>query len=237
MKTNCHTYSLIVFTLLFYCNVASAFVPGDTIRAKYIKLTDEKVKYPYQPIVIKTSPTAFLWGGVFPMTAEYRLMVEMPSARKQTEQLGISLLGKSILLKAIEKAAGYQSLLYKVKGWRLQYAHKFFLIGKKKYAPYGFYAAPMVSFTNAKISRGLNRYYKNVYYDVKHFNMNIILGVQGGGNKRLTFDLYFGLGYKNNKISYHYSNNTFVPIDTKDFGILYNSHLNGVFGLNVGYSL
>jgi hypothetical protein len=224
------TYVFIL--LLLICKPASAMIPADTIR----KAPKPKVQkeYPYQPILIKTSPTAFLWGGIFPLTAEYRIAFEMTGNRKQSDQLAISYLGKSLFLMIYEKAAQPQVPRFKVNGYRVQYAHKFYLVTKRGFAPFGFYFGPLISYSNAKVSVGLNRYYKNVYYDFHHLNLNVMIGIQTGKYKRRATDIYFGLGYKNNKVNYHYTNNTGITIDTKDFGPLYNSHINAVFGINVG---
>jgi hypothetical protein len=123
-----------------------------------------------------------------------------------------------------------------VNGWRIQYAHKFYLVGRRRYAPFGFYVAPMVSYANARVSLGLKRYYDNVYYDFRHFNVNGIIGVQAGKANRVTFDLYAGLGYKTNKLYYHINSSKILRLDTEEFGAVYNSNLNGVFGINLGYA-
>jgi hypothetical protein len=212
----------------------NAEIVGDTIRLQPKEKKTFVRNYPYQPVVIKTSPTAFLAGGVFPFTSEYRLMLEMTGSRKQSDELGISYLGKNVFLDPILRASGYGDVVFKVNGYRLQYAHKFYLVSRRGYAPYGFFVGPLISYANAKVSIGLNRYYKNVYYEFNHLNANIMIGVQTGKYTKLATEIYFGLGYRNNIVRYHYHNNTTIPIDTKDFGKLYNSHINAVFGLNVG---
>ncbi|MBL7884800.1 MAG: hypothetical protein JNL69_12075 [Bacteroidia bacterium] len=230
-----------IFVFLFGLTVGSvnvfAYELGDTVSLKKNK-TASKKEYPYQPTVFKTSPTAFLWGGVFPLTSEYRFMVEMPSARAQSEQIAISVLGKNIFWTAMESSANVSTdRMLKVKGWRLQYAHKYYLVNKRHHSPYGFYVGPLISYTNAKISIGLNRYYSQAYFDVRNFNANLMMGVQFGKFKRTTMDIYWGIGYKHNEIYYH--SNTFKSsvIDTREFGDFYSSNVNLVFGINLGYSL
>lgn len=218
------------------CIVPASLAQVDTIyKAQPIK-TKTKAPVFIPPFILKTSPTAFLWGGVFPFTAEYRLMAEITTGRRQSQQAGISYLGKSLFLEAIEKSQNIRNTEFKVSGWRVQYAIKFFWIGKRHHAPYGFYFGPMVSYANAHISLGLKRYYSNAYFDFRHFNINGIIGVQAGKINRVTLDIYAGLGYKNNKVWYHSTNNKMEVFDTEEFGDLYNSHLNGVFGVNLGYS-
>jgi hypothetical protein len=232
------TYCLLFFITFLPASVHA--IETDTIiNKKPIKKDPVRAKIHNPPLVIKTSPTAFLWGAIFPpFTAEYRLMAEISSGKRQSEQLGISYLGKNIFLNAIEKAANVRTgNSFKVEGWRIQYAHKFYLVGRRHYAPFGFYVAPMVSYANARVSLGLNRYYQDVYFDFRHFNVNGIIGVQAGKLHRLTFDIYAGLGYKTNKVFYHPNSYKLLPYDTEEFGATYNSHLNGVFGINIGYAL
>jgi hypothetical protein len=214
---------------------SSAFESGDTIINKIKPVESLKSKIFVPPLVIKTSPTAFLFGGVFPFTAEYLLMAEVTSGKRQSEQFGISYLGKNIFLKALENSINLKNY-YVVQGWKLQYAHKFFWIGRRHYAPYGFYFAPMISYANARVSLGLQRHYSQAYFDFRHLNINGIIGVQAGKINRLTIDIYGGLGYKTNKVFYHSGDYQYFQYDTKDFGEFYNSHLNLLFGINLGYS-
>jgi hypothetical protein len=222
---------LIFLFLLIYPAFRAFAADADTLRLNPI--TKPKPVY-YQPLVIKTSPTAFLWGGVFPFTSEYRLAIEINSSRTQSEQLSLSWLGKGIFVRT---AYGLINQDINVIGWRLQYAHKFYLIRKSKFAPYGFYVAPLVSYATAQIASGKKNYNHGAYLDFRNFNVNTIVGIQIGKLHRLTFDAYAGLGYRKNKIFYHYANGRTIPYDTKQFGDLYNLPLNGVFGINLGYSL
>lgn len=203
---------------------------GDTLKLPPVPT---KKAY-YQPLVVKTSPTALLWGGVFPFTSEFRLMIEATSSRTQSEQISISYLTSNFFLATV---AALSNIKLKASGWRLQYAHKFYLIRKKKFAPYGFYVAPLVSYSNANVYLGSNRYYQKEYLEFKHFNINAIIGVQIGKFHRVTMDSYFGLGYRKNRVYAHYSNTNVVQYNTADFGELYNLPLNVVFGINLGYSL
>lgn len=224
--------SILILALTLLCPVFKAFASdGDTVRLNPV---EKKRPVYYQPLVLKTSPTAFLWGGIFPFTSEYRFMIEINSGRKQSEQLSLSWLGKGLFVRA---ANGFLNQDIDVIGWRIQYAHKFYLIGRNKFAPYGFYVAPLISYANAHISSGKKSYNRGAYLDFRHLNINGIVGIQLGKLHRLTFDAYAGLGYRKNKVFYHYANGRLVPYDTNEFGDLYNISLNAVFGINLGYSL
>lgn len=229
-------YSIIL--LLIHTSLLGFELNVDTLVIKpFVK--KQKV-YPYQPLVIKTSPTALLYGGVLPFSSEYRIMVEMPSNRTQSEQIAFSIIGKNIIFNQVDKNTP-NSLTnrfgFKVSGWRLQYAHKFYLVNRRHHSPYGFYVAPLVSYTTINIAIGSNRFLKTAYYDIRQFNINGIIGVQAGKKNRLTFDVYGGIGYKNNKVYYHTNTYTVTPFDQEDFGDFFNSNVNLVFGINLGYSL
>jgi hypothetical protein len=237
MKRKKITY-LIFFSFMLYNLSSSAYTPIDTLIIKKPKVRTLKDKIFNSPLVLKTSLTGLLWGAIYPpFTAEYRLIAEITSGKKQSEQIAISVLGKNLFYKALEKASNIPTdYIFKVSGWRLQYAHKFYLVNRRHYAPYGFYVGPLVSYTDAHISVGLNRYYHQTYYDFRHLNADIIAGLQVGKMNRLTLDIYAGAGYKTNKVFYHATTYSIIPYDTSGFGDIYNTHLNVVFGINLGYS-
>lgn len=209
---------------------------SDTV-VKLKPLPVRKKPYPYQPVVIKTSPTAFLAGGIFPLTSEYRLCMEIASSRTQSEQLSLSLIQKNIFFYLAERMDNTSTnRTFKVNGFRIQYAHKFYLVNRNHHAPYGFYFAPLISYTNAQISLGLKRYYSKTYWDFNHFNLDMTFGVQVGKKDRLTLEVYGGIGYKKNTVYYHANTFKVTPYDTGDFGTFYNSNVHLLFGVNVGWS-
>ena len=215
------------------CIIASAVVDGDTIR---MPVPAPKKAYPLQPVLLKSNPLAILWGPI-PFTAEYRIVAEITTGLKQSSQVGISVFSTSPIWKTIEKAAKIPSYYrLKVSGWRIQVAHKFYLLRHKRYAPFGFYISPNVSYSNAHISIGLHRYYRQNYFDFRHFNANILAGVQIGRNRRFTMDIFSGIGYKKNTVLFHATSNVILPYDTEDFGAFYNSNIKLVFGINFGYA-
>ncbi len=215
------------------CSITASSL-SDTIRTDSEK---KKKTYPLQPTIIKTSLSGFLWGGVFPFTSEYRASVEIPTGKKQSDQVALSILGKNIFWKAFEKASK-QSLndVLKVSGYRIQYAHKFY-IKRRQNAPYGFYVAPHFSYTNAKIALGFKRYYNQTYFDVRHFNANLIFGVQRGSIGRFSMDICGGFGYKTNSVYYHATSYRIQKYDTTDFGEYYNNNFHLMFDMSICYSL
>ncbi len=209
---------------------------GDTI--KLAAAPKKKKPYPpLQPLVLKTSPTGFLAGGVPPFTSEYRFTAEITTGRKQSEQVSISYLGKNVIWTAFEKISKQPSSdIFKVSGWRIQYAHKFYLVNRRHHSPFGFYVAPHFSYTNAKVSWGLNRYYHDTYWDIRHLNANLLIGVQMGKIGKLTMDICAGAGYKTNTVYYHATSYRITKYDTSDLGEYYNGHVHLLFDISLGYA-
>ncbi|MGQ0828820.1 MAG: hypothetical protein ACT4ON_10540 [Bacteroidota bacterium] len=224
----------LVFSLMLQ-SVTYGLSPTDTIRLNPIP--KKTTPYPQQPIIIKTNPTAILWGPIF-FTAEYRLMVEMPSSKNQSIQFGISYLGKSPIWAIVEKQAGtgWQPH-FVINGIRIQFANKFYLTRKKYGSPFGFYIAPHVSYSNAHISLSKSRAYRKVYIDATQFSANLLVGLQVGRGKKFTADVFAGLGYKKNTWIYHSTSYKSTPYDTEDFGVLFNFPIKLTLGLNLGWAL
>lgn len=234
MKLKQIKYCLLI-SFIINCIASNSFAEGDTIRLPPPP-APKKEFYP-QPMLLKTNPLAILWGPI-PFTSEYRVVAEITTGRTQSSQIGISYLSISpawILFEKIAQVPGNFQL--KVKGWRLQVAHKFYLISRRKYAPFGFYVSPNVSYSNARLSFGLNQYIRQNYFDFNHLNANILIGVQVGRNSRITMDLFGGVGYKQNTVRYHVNNYRIIPFDTKDFGEFYNSPVKLTLGINFGYAI
>lgn len=223
--------------LILQCVTSKAITVGDTIIVKPI----EKKKKPYpalQPLILKTSASGFLAGGsVLLFTSEYRFCAEITTGRKQSDQVAVSYLGKNVVWTLAEKTSNSPANdILKVKGVRLQYTHKFYLVNRRHQAPFGFYFGPHFSYTNAKIFLGLNRYYHNTYFDVKHVNADLIFGVQVGKPGRVTLDISAGGGWKSNTINYHHNSYKITPYDPKDIGEYYNGHVHLFFDLSFGYA-
>ncbi len=223
---------VLLLSLLLVCGFAYSFVEGDTIRLKPVPV--QKKEFYSQPLLIKSNPLAILWGPI-PFTAEYRIVAEIPTSRTQSTQVGISYLGISPLLRAIENAVkGPSNYQLEFKGWRIQVAQRYYLISRKQYAPFGFYVSPNFSYSTARLMIK-NHQYPN--YNFTHFDANVFVGVQVGRNSRFTIDIFGGLGYKKNKVYYHSSINHSTLYDTKDFGNPFNSSKKITIGFNFGWAI
>lgn len=207
----------------------------DTIRLK--EIVKPKKVYPRQPTLIKTNPFAVLWGPI-PFTSEYKLVIEIPTTKKQSIQVGISYFRKSPILGIYELQNNnqYDPKLI-ITGFRLQVANKFYLIRKKYASPFGFFVAPHVSYSNAHISIGKQRALRSAYYDITHFNINLLAGVQVGRGKKMTAEVFGGIGYKKNTWNYHSPPNKISPIDMEELGKYYNSNIKLTLGFTLGRAL
>ena len=187
--------------------------------------------------VYKTNPFSIIWGPI-PYTAEYKLIREMAFAPQSSFVFGISFLGKSPLLSAAENSqqtnginnsAPNQEL--KVRGWRFQMGYRYYL-GKRK-APRGFWCGPQLSWANAIIStKSWNA--ANNYLEVTHFNVNALAGYQVIIRDKVSFDFFFGLGYKKNTWWEHYAGRTYVIHDFDDITPLYGTPVKITLGINFG---
>lgn len=227
-----------LFSLLLYSANAHTLSPADTIRLKPV--VKKTTPYPHQPVLIKTNPFSVLWGPV-PLTAEYRLMIEMPSSKNQSLQFGISYLGKSPIWALVEKKSktGFHPLDFVITGLSIQVANKFYFERKKNGSPFGYYIAPEFCYSNAHISLSKFRAYRKTYIDATQLSANIIIGHQvgRGAKKRFTTDVYAGLGYKKNIWIYHANTFTTGPYNTSDFGKFFNSDVKVSFGINLGWAI
>lgn len=187
--------------------------------------------------VIKTNPLAILWGSI-PLTAEYRVMIELTSSKNQSDQIGISYLGKSPVLELFEDSIENLDLLI-VRGIRFQGAHKFYInrpggplgLSYSEYAPHGFYISPHLSYSSVKFStKAANS--RDVFIKVTHFNANLLFGYQLIPGF-WAFDIFAGLGYKKNNWIEHDQQNS-INKNTSDFGKYYNSPVKLNLGFNVG---
>ena len=187
-------------------------------------------RQPYNPqtvnTIIKTNPFSVLWGPI-PFTAEYRAIMELTSSKNQSDQFGISYLGKSPVIKLFEDSIDDLKLLI-IRGLRFQASHKFYIMD---YAPHGFYLSPHLSYSSAKFSTKFANS-RDIYIRATHFNVNLLAGYQFLPDF-WALDIFAGLGYKKNTWIEHDQQNT-INIDTGDFGELYNSSVKLTLGFNVG---
>jgi len=185
-------------------------------------------------VIHKTNPFAILWGPI-PLTAEYRYVREMVIAGNQSLLVGVSYLGKSPVFTMFENQGGNNNSQntpkIRVSGLRFQMGMRWYT--GNIYAPKGFYVGPLVSYSTAKFTTDYYNTY-NIYIKATHFNINMLMGVQGVVSNRFTVDLFCGLGYKKNSWEEHYSATKIRNINLKDAPFFYNGPVKFTLGLNVG---
>lgn len=191
----------------------------------------ESIRVPSYFNLTKTNPFTPLWGCI-PYTAEYRIVQELTTAKKQSLEISASYLGKSwllIVLQSLDTMSYLKQLI--ISGFRFQMAYKFYL-KETKFSPEGFYFAPHLSYSYANIT---DRVLKNSdeFIQIVHFNVNILFGVQFITKKSYAVDIFYGIGYKKNNW-YEYDRIKGMQNVDNDMGILYNSPVKFIFGFNAG---
>lgn len=193
-----------------------------------------KFNYPQKiHAVIKFNPIPILWGPLL-YTGEYRLLSEFTTSKRQSTQLGVGYLGKSLIYKLFEDSFGiFGSQKTIVRGFRVQASHRFFP-SRKKYSPQGFYISPHVSYAYAKLT---TPYFmaNNLYIGESNFNVNMLVGVQFFIARTVSVDFFGGFGYKKLKFWEQRQNQARVYFDPFDGEqSLYNSNFKFNLGLNFG---
>lgn len=222
-------YLLKYILLLLLTPVCKIYAqPDDTTQVRKKKPENpQEIRH-----IIKTNPLPLLWGPI-PFTSELRYVQEIPVAPYQSTQIGFSLLGKSIILNALERGA-YQNPnqpQITVRGYRMQFSHRIFL-SMLDYAPEGSYISPNISYASAKFSTRYLNMFDN-YIQATHYNFTILGGYQTI-SYNVVVDMFAGIGYKRNKIEVHQYNQT-IPLDLDEMPF-YRSPLKFVLGFNVGWA-
>ncbi len=182
--------------------------------------------------LIKTSIFApFMWQ--LPLTGEYRVLSEIMVGRKQSIQLGASYLTRSVMF-AITQNMGANSGNAKVagNGYRIQGSYKYYLVNRK-FRPEGIFVSLHSSFASIRYNF---KDFPDDYQTMEHFNINLLLGGQVLIKSRVSIELFFGPGYKNNVYSTH-ARNGYQVLDFDQLGDNYRRHFKMNAGMNVGIAL
>ncbi len=235
-RVACHITALLCFTLLTLTGT------GQEAPSKVPDLPQEPAH------VFKVTPYMLVWGPI-PFTAEYRLTNEWITGRQRSTQLSISYLGKSPILANIEDSLnngtnnGYRAIKIRVRGARLQLSHRFYLNDIlqgltirhriNEYAPNGYYIAPHFSFSTAEFTTPYLRTVDS-YLRFTHTNINLLIGRQFFFWPHMCFDLYTGLGYKNNIWTEKAPSNNLRRVNPNDMGI-YKGNFKFTLGVDIGF--
>lgn len=186
--------------------------------------------------VIKSNPLAIIWGAI-PFTSEYRLNYEFIASRNQSSQVSYSFLGKSPILSLMEDTLFPIPVI--VRGFRFQASHRFFLNDMMEalgfddgYAPNGFYISPHVSYATARFTpKFFNT--QDIYLRISHFNVNLLGGFQLIVDN-ICFEVFTGLGYKNNSWIARYSPTVVQNLSLDDASPYYRGPVKLNLGFNIG---
>ena len=171
-----------------------------------------------------------VWGSI-PLTSEFMAVYEFVSSPQQASQVGLSYIGKSPVLRLLKDSIPEINELT-ANGVRFQLSHRFYIIKSYDYAPHGFYLSPHISYATVKIStKQLNSI--DQYIRVTHFSLSALAGWQWIYSNDLTFDIFCGVGYKDNFWEEHDSQKT-LSLNTDDNGDWYNGPVKLTFGILAG---
>jgi hypothetical protein len=161
--------------------------------------------------IVKLAPFAFVHGQM-PFTVESRLGYERvigphSSLGASYSYLGtnypFSFIGSVALSSAISSAftaAGHPSIVWtetkiRSRGQRYQLQYRRYL-NETKTAPRGWYLAPHVSYTRVEYNISLKDFDVTRIFKKTNVNYNLLVGYQYLLGRRLAFDVYTGLGYR-----------------------------------------
>lgn len=227
------TYAKRILPLILLLIVMSTAVHAQQQRSAKDSILDANLGR-FRPIkvLIKTSPFApFMWQ--IPLTGEYRLLAEIMVAPKQSIQLGASYLTRSLFF-VISQNIGSNASSDKVSGngYRIQGSYKYYLLNRK-YRPEGIFVSLHSSFASMRINF---KDYPSDYQTLQHFNINLLIGGQVMIKNRVSLELFFGPGYKNNIYSTH-ARIGYQVLDFEQLGPNYRKNFKMSAGMNIGVAL
>lgn len=140
--------------------------------------------------ILKSNPFA-VFQGPMKWSSEYRMTFEHVLRSRKSYVLSASYLGRSVM----DNIFNNDIFVKKYQGFRGQAMLRFYL-SKKYYSPRGFYVGPHASFSYLEKRESYNLYLHKEY--LSYANVNFIAGYQTIIGKTLTFEIYGGLGVKQN---------------------------------------
>jgi hypothetical protein len=154
-----------------------------------------KLAYKSSAIKIGTIP---LLVGEIPYCGEIRITYEHSIASNQSLLLGVSYDFPSITLLIASMQMGSGIGGFSWRGGRVMLGYRWYPLKDAK-APQGFYAGPLLSgnFLNIKDKQNAA-----TYETMDYLNASMVTGYQVLAHNGFTFDIFGGLGYRDNFISH-----------------------------------
>jgi hypothetical protein len=222
-----------LLAFLLFC-LAGASLRGQDLM-DYNHSRPEPMK---MPRILKISPGNMLVGPIPLYTAAYGIIYETPVAKKQSIQVGCSIIGKGLYWRLLEystSAPPYGINLIET-GIEFQFAYKFFLSKKKRLAPRGWYVGPLFHSTTANVGTSYGYRIQGRYLNLEQFDANIMYGCQlmRKSGRGFVVDFFAAAGYKNITGVYQQGPGASVPYSFAGDGLL-DTHVNFLIGLNIGW--
>ncbi len=183
---------------------------------------------------LKTNPLAIVFGGV-PLGSEYRLAYELMTGSKQSQMISFSAIRITPLIPIYQNQNSGRDLRFILKGFRFQYMYRYFFRKWDK-APEGWYTGPVFSYATGRLSIH-NYLIRQRYIEFHNGYFCMAIGNQRKLFGRVVSDMFFGLGYKQNRINEHFTSGALQPFKLGDdeFVQYYLSPVKICFGWNIGF--
>jgi hypothetical protein len=182
--------------------------------------------------IIKTSPFAIFYWQI-PLTGEYRVLGEFMMGKKQSVTLGGSYLTRSLMfVMGQNMSSNSGNSKVSANGYRVQGSWRYYIFNKM-YRPEGLFISAHASFASVKFNF---KDYPDDFQRLEHFNLNLLIGGQLIIANRVSLEVFFGPGYKNNTYSSH-CRPGYELFDFEDMPQSLSKHFKFSLGMNVGVAL
>lgn len=241
LKKNGHT---ILFLFALLCTHA-VYAQFEDIKPEN---STDYINYeqPKHTFNIKSNPFSVISGDIPVFSAEYRLIAEYIPNRKTSISFGLSYLGLGPLIRAIAsldstfQSNGNSPTDLKFRGVRVQTGYRLYLnslltktaTSKTEIPPEGVFVYGLFSYSRAKF---FDRKFPQYYADFILLSATLNVGYQFLLTDQITFELYFGGGYKNNQIfEVSPTNRRRINEDWIKNNFIYGNNTKINFGFNFG---
>ncbi|MFW6227278.1 MAG: hypothetical protein ACOC31_04165 [Bacteroidota bacterium] len=171
-------------------------------------------------IMIKTNPLTVLWGAV-PYSSEYRVTFESNTRMSEYLNIGVAYLGRNIIL--LDGYSPIQNLsALRFNGYKVHFNYRW-KISRSRNLPEGLYLGPHISYAYMKITnRQLQN--RNEYAFIEHLHAAMLVGYQAKLFDIFYFDIFAGLGYKNNTWGNHVQNSSRQLLQISGMNYVYENY-------------
>ncbi len=223
---NTNRHLLLVAGLLFLIIQLKAQEEPET--GGYYRDTLSPVPNDY--IMIKSNPLTVFWGAV-PFSSEYRVTFETNTGIAKYLNVGVAYLAKNIILMDGYTSVQNASAL-RFNGYKVHFNYRW-KISRNRNLPEGFYLGPHISYAYMKIT---NRHSQgqNDYAYMQHFHAALLLGWQSKIFDIFYFDMFAGLGYKNNTWGNHVQHSSQKILSIQGLNYVYENYGKLKAGFSIG---